>query len=59
MGLGDAARIERLELDFPDGRRFEARDLVADTAYAVVEGAEGFELRIEPRGPGVTQEPAR
>jgi len=40
FGLGDATRIDQVEIDWPSGKRSELRDIVADRLYSIVEGSE-------------------
>ena len=39
FGLGSAATIEKVEIEWPSGTREELRDVAGDAVYTVVEGA--------------------
>jgi hypothetical protein len=39
FGLGDAARVDEVVIDWPSGTRTRLRDLAADSRYRIAEGA--------------------
>lgn len=38
FGLGEAVRVEQVEIEWPSGERTEIRDLAADRSYRITEG---------------------
>lgn len=51
FGLGDAAAVESLGVDWPSGAHEEWKDLPADRVLEVREGAAAVEARVVPRWP--------
>jgi hypothetical protein len=50
FGLGETEAIERLEIDWPDGRRQVITGIAADARWLVVEGEEEPFRRHQPAG---------
>jgi hypothetical protein len=56
LGLGDATRVDRLEIRWPSGKTQVLKDLRADAHIVVEEGKEG-EGAVEKVEPGRTIRP--
>jgi hypothetical protein len=58
FGLGDALRVDRLEVRWPDGSRETFEDLAGDRRYRIVQGAGGPTVREPVLPPALARAPS-